>query len=107
MSFFLTYRYSCPPNPSPHPTGVDWPVNLMGNLHVMEGYVTFAGHHVHKALFDSGLLELSLNASGWQGQTCDGRELEMGHNCLGPDSHPSQAQYSSAILTGLLYAFVW
>lgn len=77
MSFFLTYRYSCPANPSPHPTGVDWPVNLTGNLHVMEGYVTFAGHRVHKALFDSSLLALSLNASGWQGQTYDG-ELETG-----------------------------
>jgi len=64
MSFFLTYQYSCPPNPSSHPSGVDWPVNLMGNLHVIEGYVTFAGPGHHKALFDSGLLELSLNASG-------------------------------------------
>ncbi len=83
MSFFLSYLYSCPPSPSPHPTGVDWPVNLMGNLHIMEGYVTFAGHHVHKALFDSGLLELSLNASGWLRQTYDGKDLETGQNCLG------------------------
>lgn len=83
MSFFLTYRYSCPPNPSPHSTGVDWVVNLMGNLHVIEGYVTFAGHRVHKALFDSGLLELSLNASGWQGQTYDGSELETGAELFG------------------------
>jgi len=74
MSFFLTYQYSCPPNPSSHPSGVDWPVNLMGNLHVIEGYVTFAGPGHHKALFDSGLLELSLNASG---QTY-GSELETG-----------------------------
>lgn len=84
MSFFLTYRYSCPPNPSPHPTGVDWPVNLTGNLHVMEGYVTFAGHRVHKALFDSSLLALSLNASGWQGQTYDGGLETGGQMCLGP-----------------------
>lgn len=95
MSFFLTYRYSCPPNPSPHPTGVDWPVNLMGNLHVMEGYVTFAGHRVHKALFDSGLLELSLNASGWQGQTYDGRELETGAELFGFSSFIKVKRYTA------------